>query len=213
MSDPRRVLLAGATGLVGSRVMELAIEQPWLRLVALSRREAPMPRGVRMEMLVADPAGWPEAIGRAMTANGFVPDLTLCSTAVRAHPGDGRNRACRAQPILPLHGGEDRDGASVEPPTWHGLSDRPPLVRIYRRGGSSATGWLPIATAMIIPGQVQHRLNLPTGRRTQCATGSLSDANKCVSCTANVLVHRFRCEYIGPKTGLWDDSYARFSRT
>lgn len=25
-----------------------------------------------------------EAIGRAMTANGFVPDLTLCSTAVRA---------------------------------------------------------------------------------------------------------------------------------
>ena len=53
----RRVLLAGATGLVGTRVMELAMDQPWLRLVALTRREAPMPRGARMEMLVADPLG------------------------------------------------------------------------------------------------------------------------------------------------------------
>ena len=62
MSEPKRVLLAGATGLVGSRVMEASIGRPWLHLIALTRREAPMPRGARMEMLVAEPAGWPEAV-------------------------------------------------------------------------------------------------------------------------------------------------------
>ena len=73
MSEPRRVLLAGATGLVGSRVMELTVEHPWLRLIALSRREAPMPRGARMEMLVADPAGWPEAVA------AIAPDAVICA--------------------------------------------------------------------------------------------------------------------------------------
>ena len=73
MSDERRVLLAGATGLVGSRVMKLAIDNPWLRLVALSRREAPMPRGVRMEMLVADTAGWPEAVA------AIAPEAVICA--------------------------------------------------------------------------------------------------------------------------------------
>ena len=67
------MLLAGATGLVGSRVMELAVEHPWLRLIALSRREAPMPRGARMEMLVADPAGWPEAVA------AIAPDAVICA--------------------------------------------------------------------------------------------------------------------------------------
>src|SRR5690606_19127264 len=62
MSEPRRVLLAGATGLVGTRVMEAAVGQDWLRLIALTRREAPMPRGVRVEMLVAHPSDWPEAV-------------------------------------------------------------------------------------------------------------------------------------------------------
>ena len=67
------MLLAGATGLVGSRVMELTVEHPWLRLIALSRREAPMPRGARMEMLVADPAGWPEAVV------AIAPDAVICA--------------------------------------------------------------------------------------------------------------------------------------
>jgi uncharacterized protein YbjT (DUF2867 family) len=69
----RRVLLAGATGLIGSRVMQLAIDHPWLRLIALSRREAPMPRGARMEMLVADPAGWPQAV------TAIAPEAVICA--------------------------------------------------------------------------------------------------------------------------------------
>lgn len=66
-------MLAGATGLVGWHVMQAAIEQPWLRLVALTRREAPMPPGARMEMLVADPSGWREAMATV------APDSVICA--------------------------------------------------------------------------------------------------------------------------------------
>ena len=89
MSEPRRVLLAGATGLVGSRVMELAIDHPWLRLIALTRREAPMPRGVRMEMLVADPAGWPEAVA------AIAPEAVICALGTTIHQA-GSEEAFRA---------------------------------------------------------------------------------------------------------------------
>lgn len=98
MSDARRVLLAGATSLVGSRVMELAIDHPWLRLVALSRREAPMPRGARMEMLVADPAGWPEAVA------AIAPDAVICAlgTTMRQAGGEEAFRAVDHDLVLAL---------------------------------------------------------------------------------------------------------------
>ena len=73
MSEPRRVLLAGATGLVGTCAMQAVRAHPALRLVALSRREAPIPRGSRMEMMVADPAGWPEAVA------AIAPEAVICS--------------------------------------------------------------------------------------------------------------------------------------
>jgi uncharacterized protein YbjT (DUF2867 family) len=73
MSDARRVLLAGATGLVGRRAMEAAVAYPALRLIALSRREAPMPDGARMEMLVADPADWGDAVA------AIAPDAAICA--------------------------------------------------------------------------------------------------------------------------------------
>ncbi len=65
MSEKRRpILLVGATGLVGGQVAREARAHPDLRLFALSRRIAPLPEGSRIEMLVADPAEWPEAIAR-----------------------------------------------------------------------------------------------------------------------------------------------------
>jgi uncharacterized protein YbjT (DUF2867 family) len=67
------VLLAGATGLVGTCAMRAVREHPSLRLVALTRREAPIPRGTRMEMMVADPAGWSEAIA------AIAPDAVVCA--------------------------------------------------------------------------------------------------------------------------------------
>ena len=67
------MLLVGATGLVGTRVMELCVGRDDVRLVALTRREAPMPKGARMEMVVADPAEWPRAIAR------MAPDAVICA--------------------------------------------------------------------------------------------------------------------------------------
>jgi len=66
-------VLVGATGLVGTKVMEASRELPWLHLVALTRREAPMPRGVHMEMLVAPTTGWPAAIA------ALEPDAVICA--------------------------------------------------------------------------------------------------------------------------------------
>jgi uncharacterized protein YbjT (DUF2867 family) len=73
MSEAPRVLLVGATGLVGRRVMEAAVAPASVRLVALSRREAPLPPGARMEMLVADPADWRAAIA------AIAPDAVICA--------------------------------------------------------------------------------------------------------------------------------------
>lgn len=59
---PIRICLVGATGLVGSRLIAAAVGRTDLRLVAVARREVALPKGARMEVLVADPAGWPDAI-------------------------------------------------------------------------------------------------------------------------------------------------------
>jgi uncharacterized protein YbjT (DUF2867 family) len=73
MSEPRRVLLVGATGLVGTRVMEACVGREDVRLIALTRREAPMPPGARMEMLVADPAEWDKSLA------AVAPDAVICA--------------------------------------------------------------------------------------------------------------------------------------
>lgn len=73
MSEVRRVLLVGATGLVGTRIMEACVGRTDVRLIALSRREAPMPRGARMEMLVADPAEWAQSVATV------APDAVICA--------------------------------------------------------------------------------------------------------------------------------------
>lgn len=59
---PTRICLVGATGLVGSRMIELAVGRPDLRIVGVARREVKLPPGARMEMLLAEPSGWADAI-------------------------------------------------------------------------------------------------------------------------------------------------------
>ncbi len=60
MSEPLRIALVGATGLIGSEVMKLAVGREDVRLVAIGRRESPLPPGARMELFVADPNKWGE---------------------------------------------------------------------------------------------------------------------------------------------------------
>lgn len=62
MTPPIRICLVGATGLVGSSVIAAAVGRHDVRLVAVSRREVALPRGARMEVLVADTDGWGDAI-------------------------------------------------------------------------------------------------------------------------------------------------------
>jgi uncharacterized protein YbjT (DUF2867 family) len=62
---PRRLCLVGATGLVGSALIEAAVGRGDVRVIGVARRETPLPPGARMEMLLAEPAGWPDAIAAA----------------------------------------------------------------------------------------------------------------------------------------------------
>ncbi|MEQ1641226.1 MAG: NAD(P)H-binding protein [Novosphingobium sp.] len=65
MSKPTRIALVGATGLIGTSLIRLAVHRPDIRVIGISRREAALPPGARMELLVADPANWDDAIAAA----------------------------------------------------------------------------------------------------------------------------------------------------
>lgn len=73
MSEPLRVALVGATGLVGGEVMQLAVGREDVRLVAVARREVPLPHGARMEMFVAEPAKWGEVF------EAVRPNAVICA--------------------------------------------------------------------------------------------------------------------------------------
>ncbi|MFA6218458.1 MAG: NAD(P)H-binding protein [Erythrobacter sp.] len=62
MSEPLRIALVGATGLIGGKVMGACIGREDLRLTGIARREASLPRGIRMELFVAEPGRWGEVI-------------------------------------------------------------------------------------------------------------------------------------------------------
>jgi len=64
-TTPKRICLVGSTGLVGWTMIELAVSRSDVRLVGITRREVKLPHGARMEMLLADPSGWADAIAAA----------------------------------------------------------------------------------------------------------------------------------------------------
>ncbi len=59
MSEPRRVLLVGATGLIGRTIIARSPDLPDISLQGLARREIPFPPGVRMELVLAESDEWP----------------------------------------------------------------------------------------------------------------------------------------------------------
>ena len=84
MSEARRVLLVGATGLVGREVIAACAARPDIRLAGLARREIAMPPGARIELLLADTGHWRQAIGDAR------PEAVVIAlgTTIRAVGGD-----------------------------------------------------------------------------------------------------------------------------
>lgn len=65
MSKVTRIALVGASGLIGSALIRLAVGRSDIRIIAIARSEIPLPPGARMEVLVADPANWADAIAAA----------------------------------------------------------------------------------------------------------------------------------------------------
>lgn len=62
MSEPLRIALVGATGLIGSQVIRACMGRSDVRLVAVARREVKLPKGARMELFVAEPENWGEVL-------------------------------------------------------------------------------------------------------------------------------------------------------
>lgn len=68
-----RVVLVGATGLVGRAVMDRAVGLHRIRLAAIARRRISLPAQARMEMFVADTGHWAETI------HALRPHAVICA--------------------------------------------------------------------------------------------------------------------------------------
>ena len=91
MSKPLRIALVGATGLIGSSLIQYGVGRSDLfRIIGIARREAPLPQGARMELLVAETAGWPDAIA---AANADVLVCALGTTWAKAGKDEATFRA------------------------------------------------------------------------------------------------------------------------
>jgi uncharacterized protein YbjT (DUF2867 family) len=85
-----RICLVGATGLIGTRLIAECVGRSDVHLTAISRREIQLPRGARMEVLVADPESWPDAIA---AANAQVLACALGTTWRKAGKDEAAFRA------------------------------------------------------------------------------------------------------------------------
>lgn len=84
MSDVVRVVLVGATGLTGRSVIERSVGRQNIVLTGVARREAMLPPGARMQMLLSDTSHWGDAIaaGRPQTV------VIALGTTIKAEGGD-----------------------------------------------------------------------------------------------------------------------------
>ncbi|WAT18772.1 NAD-dependent epimerase/dehydratase family protein [Aurantiacibacter sp. MUD11] len=89
MSEPRRILLVGATGLVGRTIIAQSPHLQGIVLQGLARREIPFPRGTRMELVLAESEEWPGIITQ------LVPDAIISALGT-THRKAGSKEAFRA---------------------------------------------------------------------------------------------------------------------
>ena len=97
MSDVTRLALVGASGLIGQSLIRLALGRTDLRLIGVARSEVPLPKGARMEVLVADPANWGDAIA---AANASVLVCALGTTWKKAGKDEAAFRAVDQDLVL-----------------------------------------------------------------------------------------------------------------
>lgn len=90
MSDPVKLALVGATGLVGRALMDELVGRADFRLTAIGRREVPLPKGARMEMRLADPSHWSEILAEIR------PDVVVCALGTTWRKAGRDEQAFRA---------------------------------------------------------------------------------------------------------------------
>ena len=90
MSDPLRIALVGATGLIGAHVINACIGREDVRLTGIARREIPLPKGIRMELFVADPGKWDEVL------EAVRPDALICALGTTWRKSGENEEAFRA---------------------------------------------------------------------------------------------------------------------
>ncbi len=71
MSENRRILLVGATGLIGRTIIARSPDLADITLQGVARREISFPEGVRMELVLAESEAWPDIISQ------LVPDAVI----------------------------------------------------------------------------------------------------------------------------------------
>lgn len=86
----KRLCLVGATGLTGRCLIEQAVSRSDVRIVGIARREVELPPGARMEMLLAEPSGWADAIAAANA------DVLVCALGTTWRKAGKDEKAFRA---------------------------------------------------------------------------------------------------------------------
>ncbi len=109
MSEPRRVLVVGATGLVGSEIMRLRTAARGVRLVGLARRLVSPAETAGAETIVADPATWQDAVA------DFAPEAVISALGTtwrKAGRSEAAFRAVDHDLVLSVAGAARAAGAS-----------------------------------------------------------------------------------------------------
>jgi uncharacterized protein YbjT (DUF2867 family) len=89
MSDPARVLLVGATGLIGRTIIARSPDLRGITLQGLARREIPFAAGTRMELVLAESDQWPDIVAQ------LAPDAVISALGT-THRKAGSSAAFRA---------------------------------------------------------------------------------------------------------------------
>lgn len=97
MSDRVKIALVGATGLIGRSIITQAIGREDVRILGIARREMQLPKGVRMELIVAEPEQWGGVIGQE-TADVLIS--ALGTTWSKADKNEAAFRAVDQELVL-----------------------------------------------------------------------------------------------------------------
>lgn len=73
MSDPLKIALVGATGLIGQAFIRACVGRDDVALTAIARREVPLPDGARMHVRLAETSAWPDVL------TDIAPDILVCA--------------------------------------------------------------------------------------------------------------------------------------